>query len=57
MIYTTSYTHGGYTFSLQIYGDELEVFNHCENLGLEEPELLIANIEFEHKITTDTRIN
>ena len=57
MIYTTTYTHGGYTFSIQIYGDELEVFTHCENLGLEEPELLIANIEFEHKITTDTRIN
>ena len=57
MIYTTVYWHGGQPFSLQIYGDELEVFNHCENLGLEEPELLIANIEFEHKITTDTRIN
>ena len=40
MIYTTSYWHGGKTISIEIYGDEQEVFNHCKNLGFDEPDFM-----------------
>ena len=57
MIYMTTYWYGSKQISIEIYGIEKEVFKHCENLGFSYPQLSITLIEFEHPITTDTRIN
>jgi len=39
---------GDYIYSMQIVGTLEEAHNHADNLGLSEPELVVANVPVLH---------
>jgi len=47
-IYSVEYKQGDYIYSMQIVGTLEEAHNHADNLGLSEPELVVANVPVLH---------
>jgi len=43
-VYSVEYTSYGKPYSMQILGTLEEAHNHADNLGLSEPELVVANV-------------
>lgn len=48
-IYSVEYKQGDYIFSMQIVASYEEAVNHADNLGLSDPELVVANIPVLHE--------
>jgi len=49
-VYSVEYESGGLVYSMWIYGTKLEADTHCENLGLNAPELVNAEISHDFEM-------